>query len=105
MVAWLGSLKNKNRLLLSQPVFCWMDWVSGCIHHPRSLKQNMAYRRHTHSLPLLGGKRFQATFGHGKSSLKMQNRLVFCQTVFCWMDFQAAFGMRNTIRQPENNLP
>ena len=34
-------------------------------------------------------------------SLKNKNRLLLRQTVFCWMDFQAAFGMRNTIRQPE----
>ena len=61
--------------------------VSGCLNYLRSLEQNMAYRRHTHSLPLLGGKRFQAAFGRCKGSLKMQNRLVFCQKVFCRMDW------------------
>ena len=26
-----GSLKNKNRLVFSQAVFCWVDWLSGCL--------------------------------------------------------------------------
>ena len=34
--------------------FCWVDGVSGCFNHVRSLKQNMAYRRHTHSLRCCG---------------------------------------------------
>ena len=42
----------------------------------------MAYRRHTHSLPLLGGKRFQAAFERRKGSLKTQTRLMLSQTIF-----------------------
>ncbi|MBK0395012.1 hypothetical protein [Kingella bonacorsii] len=60
--------------------------VSGCLNYLRSLEQNMAYRRHTHSLPLLGGKRFQAAFGRRKGSLKTQTRLMLSQTIFCWID-------------------
>ena len=29
----IGSLKMQNRLVLRQTVFCWMDWVSGCLTH------------------------------------------------------------------------
>jgi hypothetical protein len=29
------------------------DCISDSLNHLRSLKQNMAYRRHTHSFPLL----------------------------------------------------
>ena len=29
----VGSLKMQNRLVLRQTVFCWIDWVSGCLTH------------------------------------------------------------------------
>ncbi|EEP67669.1 hypothetical protein GCWU000324_01918 [Kingella oralis ATCC 51147] len=47
----------------------------------------MAYRRHTHSCSVAVAQAFQAAVGRCKGSLKMQNRLVFCQKVFCRMDW------------------
>jgi len=43
---WLG----KYRRAAAAPLIAALATFSGCPNHLRSLKQNMAYRRHTHSL-------------------------------------------------------
>ena len=53
----------------------------------------MAYRRHTHSLPLLESKRFQAAFGRRKGSLKsnLSNKNAFSKNTKRFY-FRAAYG-------------
>ena len=33
MLRVLGSLKTQNSLVSCQTIFCWIDWVSGCLTH------------------------------------------------------------------------
>ena len=35
-----GSLKIENRLVVSQTVFCWVDWFSGCLSVYKNIAHN-----------------------------------------------------------------
>ena len=39
-----GSLKIENRLVVSQTVFCWVDWFSGCLSvYKRPLQKSLSF--------------------------------------------------------------
>jgi len=46
-----GSLKKQNRLVFCHAVFCWIDWLSGCLFVNGCLQGNaVAMRKRVGSL-------------------------------------------------------